>query len=359
MRDCRISVFDYVRLPERILPAAQFPAMFLTNIPNAAAARANALLGLDILSGEFYNFIVPGAAPAGHSKHCLEKGFVYSMDRFLQAGSTLLIVAVAFTVALWRYNSGPVIWYRKARGRSLALKDDHSRRELVERVRRILPQAGNGNVVFSLQVESHSSGGSRARVTTYTYHYKVFVADADCLWVVPFSYDKKKRSYELGQPVALTPDLLKTVSLAGKRGQSLEVSFFLKQEVGLNSVAMMLEPLQYRRNRFYPFDFLQEEACEKAMELTERMALAGCGQTAEDLEQSRLKDEGGKYATYAVMWGFCGIIAACVSQSLMVTGLFFAAALAMFGIMLSRKQIPKISLAVVIAEALLARLFLS
>lgn len=277
----------------------------------------------------------------------LERGYVCSM-------STLLIAAFALTVATWRYNMGPVIWVRKALGRSRAQKDGSTRKELVERVRQLLPRAVDGNVVFSLQAESHTSGGSRVRVTTNTYHYKVFVADTEGLWIIPFYYDKKARSYELGQPVVLTQDLLQTVKLAGRRGGKMEVTFFLKPEVGLNQVVMVLEPLQFRRNGYYPFDFLQEAACEKALEVTERMALAGCGQTAGDLEESRLEDECGSYALIAGLCGFFGVIAASVSHSLMLTGLLFAAALVMFGVMIGKKRFPKISLVFVIAEALLA-----
>lgn len=275
------------------------------------------------------------------------------MDRFLNLLWLILVLAAVCTAVGWRYNMGPVIWFRRSRGRARALEDDTSRRELVERVRQRLPQANDQNVVFSLQVESHTSGGGRMRVTTYTYYYKVFVADADGLWLLPFSYDRKQRNYQLGDPVPLTRELIQNVSLAGKREKKLKVSFSLKPELGLDEIVMVLEPLQYQKNKFYPFDFLQETACAKTMDLVEKLALSACGLTPEDLEESRLKDECGNYAIAAGFCGFFGIVTAYASHALFLPLILFAAALALFGLMFSKRHPPKISLAVVIAEALL------
>ena len=273
------------------------------------------------------------------------------MDQFMRLLWTAVVVVLAVCVAGWRMNMGPVIWIKRSCGKARAQDDTSSRQELVERVRKLLPQANNGNVVFSLQVESHTSGGGRTRVTTYTYYYKVFVADTDCLWIVPFSYDKKTRDYQLGQPVPLTRDIIQNVSLTGKRGKKLEATFSLKPEVGLDKVVMVLEPLQFKMNKFYPFDLLQEEACDKALAVTEKLALSACGKSAEDLETERLKDECGNYGVAAGLCGFCGIIAASVSKSLPLTAVFFAAALACWGIMLSKKQFPKVSVVFVVIEA--------
>lgn len=279
------------------------------------------------------------------------------MDRFLGILWYIFILAAVCTLVGWRYHMGPVVWIRRSRGRARALEDDSPRREFVERVRQRLPQANDQNVVFSLQVESHTSGGGRMRVTTYTYYYKVFVADADCLWILPFSYDRKT-GYELGSPVPLTPDLIQNVRLAGKRGKNLAASFTLKPEAGLDKIVMVLEPLQFQKNKFYPFDFLQAEACAKAMELTEKLARSACGLTPEDLETTRLEDECGNYAIAAGFCGFFGIIAAYASHGLLLPLVLFGAALALFGLMLSKKQIPKISLAIVIVEAVITFLIL-
>ena len=280
------------------------------------------------------------------------------MDQFPNLLRVALILAFVATLVGWRYNIGPVIWIRRSRGRARALEDDASRRELVERVRQRLPQANDQNVIFSLQVESHTSGGGRMRVTTYTYYYKVFVVDADCLWILPFSYDKRTRSYELGSPIPLTRDLIQRVSLAGKRGRKLTVSFTLNPEAGLDKIDMVLEPLQFQRNKFYPFDFLQEDACAKAMDLTEKLALSACGLTPEDLEETRLEDECNNYAIAAGFCGFFGIIAAYASHALFLPLILFAAALALFGLMISEKQMPKISLVIVIVEAVIAFLII-
>lgn len=276
------------------------------------------------------------------------------MDWFFGILRLVVILAVVGTLVGWRSNMGPVIWARRSRGRARAQDDDTSRRELVSRVQQLLPQANDQNVVFSLQVESRTSGGSRMRVTTYTYYYKVFVADADGLWIVPFSYDKKTRSYELGNPIPLTQDLIQRVSMAGKRGRKLEITFSLKPEVGLDKVVMVLEPLQFQRNKFYPFDFLQEAACDKALGITEQLARSACGMSAEDLEATRMEDECGNYAIAAGICGFCGIIAASVSGSLPLTLAFFAVSLVMFGVILSKKQVPKISVVIVAIEAVAA-----
>ncbi len=275
------------------------------------------------------------------------------MDYFFGLLRLILILAVVCTLVGWRQNMGPVIWFRRSRGKARAQEDDTSRRELVARVQQLLPQANDQNVVFSLQVESHTSGGGRMRVTTYTYYYKVFVADTDRLWVLPFSYDRKKRSYALGDPVPLTQEFIQNVSLAGKRDKKLSVSFSLKPELGQDKIIMVLEPLQFQKNKFYPFDFLQEEACSRAMDLTEKLALSACSLTPEDLEGSRLEDECSNYAIAAGFCGFFGIVAAYASHVLLPPLILFAAALALFGLMFSKRHPPKISLAVVAAEAVL------
>ena len=121
---------------------------------------------------------------------------------------------------------------------------------------------------------------------------------------------------------------------------------------------MVLEPLQFQRNKFYPFDFLQEDACAKAMDLTEKLALSACGLTPEDLEETRLEDECNNYAIAAGFCGFFGIIAAYASHALFLPLILFAAALALFGLMISKKQMPKISLVIVIVEAVIAFLII-
>lgn len=272
------------------------------------------------------------------------------MEQILRALWLLAAVGFALTVALWRSHMGPAIWIKRECGKARALNSDSARRELVSRVQQLVPQADGRSVVFSLQEEA----SHHRRVTTYTYDYKVFVADENCLWVLPFAYDKKSGKYDLGQPAALTRELIQSVALAGKRGKRLSVTFRLKPEAGTDAVVMVLEPLAFRKNKFYPFDFFQEEACEKALAVTEKLALSACNMTAEDLENTRLEDECGNYAAGAGICGFCGIIAASVSGSLPGTLAFFAGALVFFGIMLAKKRAPKISLVIVILEAVTA-----
>lgn len=158
-------------------------------------------------------------------------------------------------------------------------------------------------------------------------------------------------TYQLGQPVALTRELIRDVGMTGRRGKKMEVTFLLKPEAGPDKVVMVLEPLHFKKNKFYPFDLLQEEACGRAMDMAEKLALAACGKTAEELEAGRMKDECGNYATAAGLFGFFGIIAASVSNSLLLTLGLFAVAVAMFGVIVSKKQLPKISVIVVAVEA--------
>ena len=86
----------------------------------------------------------------------------------------LLIVAVVVTIVGARIGVGPVLWLKRARGRRAA-QEGRQRRELVERVRQLLPQANDGNVIFSMRVESSSSGGSQVKVITNTYYPLVYV----------------------------------------------------------------------------------------------------------------------------------------------------------------------------------------
>lgn len=270
----------------------------------------------------------------------------------------LFVLFICVSLAGWYMGFGPVIWLRRARGVAQAQADDSVRRELVERVRQVLPQANNANTVFSLWEENRGSGGSKVHVVSTAYHYMVYVADSDCLWAIPFHYDKRAKTYQLGSPAALTKDRIQNVSLDGKRDKNLKVTFYLKKEVGYDTIVMALAPVQFKKNRFYPFNLLQEEACARALSAAEKLAFAACGKTPEDLEKDRIKGECLGYAIYAIVAGFVGFVVASGSGSLVGTLVFFAAALGLFGLMIAKKNPPKFSVIAVVLEALLSYMFL-
>ena len=262
------------------------------------------------------------------------------------------IVAIIFSwvVTGWFYGFGPVIWARKATGRRRA-RSTRSRQELVLRVQQLLPQARDNNLVFSVEEERSASGGSKVQVTTSLYHYKVFVAEPQSLWILPFYYQKGPRTYELGTPVSLTRELIQDVTLSGHREKKLEVTFHLKPAVGLDKVVMVLEPFQFRKNRHYPFDFFQEEACTQAYATTQRLALLACGKDTMDLEDSRRKDACDDHAVTAFLCGFLGMAVAISGPPLPALILFGAAAVLLLRILV-KGRIPKLSLVLVILEAL-------
>lgn len=208
------------------------------------------------------------------------------MGQWASLVSNLLVpvfaLLFAYTLTGWSYGFGPVIWVRRAAGRSRARRDDGDRRTLVERVQQLVPQAKDGNTVFSIQVESSTRGGSQFKVTANVYHYSVFVAEASRLWMIPFFFDRKTKGYQLGNPVMLPRELVRKVEFTGRPGKRQTVTFQLKREVGLDQVVMVLEPFLFRKNRYYPFDLYQEEACEQALSTAEAMALF---QSEEDREQ--------------------------------------------------------------------------
>lgn len=264
----------------------------------------------------------------------------------------LLIVAVVVTIVGARIGVGPIIWLRRAKGRSLA-QEGSQRRELVERVRQLLPQANDGNVLFSMRVESSSRGGSQVKVITYTYYPLVFVVDEGQLWIVPFSYDKGKRTYELGRPAALPLSAIKDVELTGKKNKSLRVTFYVGENDNVEQLVMVLEPFCFRKNRFYPFNLLQEAACDKALRYAEQVALTASGKTPEDLEAGRLKDTCGNYGMYAAIAGFFGVMFSAGELPVLVA-ICFAISLFFFVRIFVCKRIPKLSLIIVIIEAVVA-----
>lgn len=186
----------------------------------------------------------------------------------------------------------------------------------------------------------------------------VYVAGADCLRTIPFHYDKRTKEYQLGDPGALTKDNVSSVSLDGRRGKNLKVTFYLKKEVGYDSVVMALMPVHFKKNRFYPFDLLQEEACGRALSAAEKLAFTACGKTPEDLEKDRIKGECLSYAIYAIVVGFIGFIVASGSGSVLGTLAFFAVSLGLFGLMIAKKNPPRFSVIAVALEALLSFMFL-
>lgn len=112
---------------------------------------------------------------------------------------------------------------------------------------------------------------------------------------------------------------------------------------------MVLQPFCFRKNRYYPFDLLQESACQRLLDGVEKLALAACGKTPEDLEAGRLKDECSNYGLYAAMVGFLGVMLAPTGSPYPLY-VCFGISLALMGLIVSKKRIPKLSAIVVLLE---------
>lgn len=266
---------------------------------------------------------------------------------------TVLFILIFGSALLAKvYEVGPIIWLKRASRRQRALEGT-DRRELVARVQQLLPQANDGNVVFSLHRESSASGGSQFTVLSSTYYPMVFVADGDVFWMIPMAYDKHRRSYALGTPERFTAADVRQVRLTGTRGKTLTFTFQLELDGRKREIDMDLTPYQFRKNAFYPFDFMQEAACNRAMQLAERMALTACQLAPETLEAGRLKDECSNYGTYAACAGIFGVMCA-PAKFLPIVLVCFGISLLLFGVMLAKKQIPKVSAVVVLIEAAIA-----
>lgn len=268
---------------------------------------------------------------------------------------TVLICVVIVSALLARtYEAGPIIWIKRAARRKRALEGT-DRRALVARIQQLLPQANDDNVLFSLHRESSTSGGSKVTVISSTYYYTVFVVDGDFFWVIPMSYDRRGRSYQLGKPIPFSADIVKGVRLTGKRSKTLTFHFLLGDQD--QPLYMDLTPFCFRKNSFYPFDLMQETACDKARQLAEAMARTACNLTPEELEKGRCKDECSNYGTYAACAGFFGIMFAA-APFLPAILVCFGISLVLFGVMLSKKQPPKVSAVVVLIEAIVAYLIM-
>ena len=264
----------------------------------------------------------------------------------------LLVLVVASLAMAKVYETGPIIWLKRAARRGRALEGT-DRRELVARVQQLLPQANDSNVVFSLHRESSASGGSQFTILSSTYYPMVFVVDGDSFWMIPMAYDKWKRSYALGAPEQFSAADVRQVRLTGTRGKTLTFAFLLELDGRKREIDMDLTPYCFRKNRFYPFDLMQEAACDKAMKLAEQMALTACQLTPEGLEAGRLKDECSNYGTYAGCFGVFGIMFAA-AESLPIVLVCFGISLALYGVMISKKRFPKVSAVVVLIEAVIA-----
>lgn len=72
---------------------------------------------------------------------------------------TLVLILLFVSAVLARVHEvGPIIWFKRAARRERA-QEGTDRWELVARVQQLLPQANDGNVMFSLHRESSASGG--------------------------------------------------------------------------------------------------------------------------------------------------------------------------------------------------------
>ena len=270
--------------------------------------------------------------------------------------TVLLILLVLFAVLAKFCETGPFIWIKRAACRQRAL-EGADRRELIARVQQLLPQANDGNVVFSLHRESSARGGSQFTIISSTYYPMVFVADGDSFWMIPLAHDRWKHSYTLGTPQQFSAGDVRQVRLTGKRGTTLTFTFLLELDGRKREIDMDLTPFCFRKNRFYPFNLMQDAACNRAMQLAEQMALAACRLTPEDLEAGRQKSECSNYGTYAACAGVFGVMFAAAG-SLPVVLICFGISLIFFFVILSKKQIPKFSAVVVLIEAEVAYLLM-
>lgn len=268
----------------------------------------------------------------------------------------LLLLLFGSAILAKVYEVGPFIWLKRAARRGRALEGT-DRRELVARVQQLLPQANDSNVVFSLHRESSASGGSQFTVLSSTYYPMVFVVDGDSFWMIPMAYDKHKRSYALGTPSCFSAADVRQVKLTGTRSKTLTFTFLLELDGRKREIDMDLTPFCFRKNRFYPFDLMQEAACDRALKLAEKMALTACQLTPEALEAGRLKDECSNYGTYAACAGVFGVMFAA-AESLPIVLVCFGISLLLFFVMLAKKRIPKVSAVVVLIEAAAAYLIM-
>lgn len=269
-----------------------------------------------------------------------------SMDKIV----ILLVVLVFGSAVVARvYETGPIIWLKRAARRGRALEGS-DRRELVAQVQQLLPQANDGNVVFSLHRERSASGGSQFTIMSTTYYPMIFVVDGDSFWMIPISYKKRAKTYTLGAPARFSAGDVRQMRLTGQRGKTLTFTFCLELDGRKREIDMDLTPFQFRMNAYHPFDMMQETACDRAMQVAEQMAYTACQMTPQDLEAGRVKDECGNYATYAVCAGFFGLMFSS-AKILPLIVFCFGISLVLFGVMLSKKQIPKISAVLVIIEA--------
>ena len=279
------------------------------------------------------------------------------MERWNLSGilSAVVILAVVFTLAGVQHEFGPWLWYKRAAGRRRALTGK-DRRQFVARVQRLLPQARDENVVFSLYRESRTRG-TKVSITVHSYRYKVYVADRGRLWVIPMDYDTRTRAYTLGEPVLLPEHALRQVDVSGKRGKALTYKLLLENDGQVTEWEMVLAPLCFRRNAHDPFDMVQDTACAEVEKAVQRMARSACDLTPEDLENMRLKNESFLYGTYAACMGAMGLLLT-PAGSVPAVAVWFVAAAAMLAVMLAKRQVPKLSALAVAAEAVAAYLIL-
>lgn len=266
--------------------------------------------------------------------------------------SAILIVLVSFTLVGAFYGFGPVLWYRRSKGKKRA-QTGEDRRELLARVQQLLPQASDDNLVFSLYCESRTSGGSSVKVTTHTYYRKVYVVDGGQFWLVPFQSGKGKWEYALGQPIQIPAEAIKHMSYSGKRGKNLKCVFTLELDGQIEELEMMLSPCCVRESKYYPFDLLQEKACENALAAFEQLAQTCCGLSVEDLEKDRIKQQCVGFSVYAIVAGFVGMVFS-MTKVPALSLVAFGVAVVLFGLMFAKKNPPKVSLVLVLIEAALA-----
>ena len=163
-------------------------------------------------------------------------------------------------------------------------------------------------------------------------------------------YDRRKKAYGLGSPVRLDPGAVRQVRLTGRPGRDLRFTFWIEERDGLQQLDMVLAPYCFRKSSFWPFDLVQQDACEAVACGARSIACFACGLTPEDLEKERLKNECAQSGVYAACAGIFGVLLV-PTESVPVVLACFGAALVLLGRIIAKGQIPKLSALVVLAAA--------
>lgn len=147
----------------------------------------------------------------------------------------------------------------KMLGNRKAAKNGEDKERVKKEVDALFGESANHQMIYA-HWEEHESYGRTVRITYYRY---MVIFQDQTLYIAPLQIDKKTRQIQILRPAVLTLENLGkiTVKTKQKNGVIKHMELWLGDKQGHKIIQLHMEAENLRKNRYYPFNLMQEEEC--------------------------------------------------------------------------------------------------